>query len=168
MNDLAKALTQHAIKYPFMEPCDAVKLIYQNEFGGGHLISDKAASLNRLKEEYQTVIQSGEIPFLEEIGNGIVRVNLAAMDANGLTIEKLNDIFVVSSGIIQGIKESFIRKLNLLDKLTQEGIFAFDKFSLNAYLNDYVIHGYPPVSHSKIYRDIYKPSYRVIIRNMML
>ena len=33
-------LLTHAARYPLMEPRDAVKLIYQNEFGGGHLIRD--------------------------------------------------------------------------------------------------------------------------------
>mgnify|MGYP000847105251 FL=1 len=168
MNNLVKILSQHAIKYPLMEPSDAVKLIYQNEFGGGHLITDKSLSLSRLTEEYQSVIQSDRIPLLEEIGNGIVRVNLAALDANGCTIPRLNDIFVASSGIIQGTKESFFDKLNILDKLTWEGIFSFHKFSLDAYLKVYKNQGYPPVSHSKIYRDAYKPAYRVVCRHLML
>lgn len=168
MNDSEVILTQHAIKYPLIEPCDAVKLIYQNEFGGGHLITNKEASLSRLEKEYKVVVQSDDIPLLEEIGDGIVRVNLAAMYANGLTIIKLNDIFVASSSIIQGTKESFIKKLNVLDKLTKEGIFTFDEFSLHAYLNDYESLGYPPVSHSKIYRDAYKPAYRVVCKKLML
>jgi hypothetical protein len=168
MNDLVKVLTQHAIKYPLMEPNDAVKLIYQNEFGGGHLITDKEAGLNRLQEEYLNIIQSDDTPLLEDIGNGIARVYLAAMDAHGLTIKKLNAIFVASSRIIKGLKESFIKKLNILDKLTREGIYTFDNYSLNAYLKDYISLGCPPVSHSKIYRDAYKPAYRVIYRNLLL
>ena len=35
-----------------MEPCDAVKLVYQSVLGGGHLITDPARSLERLAEEY--------------------------------------------------------------------------------------------------------------------
>ncbi len=168
MNDSEMILTQHAIKYSLIEPCDAVKLIYQNEFGGGHLITDKEASLSHLEKEYKLVIQSDDIPLLEDIGNGIVRVNLAAMDANDFTVKKLNDTFVNSSNIIHGTKESFINKLNILDNLTPKGIFAFDEFSLHAYLNDYESLGYPLVSHSKIYRDAYKPAYRVVCKKLML
>ena len=36
MDALEQILQDHARKYPKMEPTDAVKLIYQNEFGGGH------------------------------------------------------------------------------------------------------------------------------------
>ena len=34
-----------------MEPRDAVKLAYQSEFAGGHLIRDRRESLARLKTE---------------------------------------------------------------------------------------------------------------------
>ena len=90
MDDLVKILIQHAKKYPLMEPVDAVKLIFQNEFGGGHLITGKEAGLNRLQEEYRNIIQSDDITLHEDIGNGIARINLSALDAYGLTIEKLN------------------------------------------------------------------------------
>ena len=46
MDDLKQILISHAARYPLMEPTDAVKLIYQNEFGGGHLIRDTEACLN--------------------------------------------------------------------------------------------------------------------------
>ncbi|NLX63290.1 MAG: hypothetical protein GX022_00705 [Clostridiaceae bacterium] len=167
MNDLLKILTQHALKYPLMEPADAVKLIYQNEFGSGHFISDKEASLIRLQNEYQTVIQKADIPLLEDIGNGIARVNLAALDINGLTVELLNDIFVASSGNLHRTKNSFIRKLNILKKLTREGLFKFDIHSLQTYLNEYISLDYPPVSHSRIYREAYKPAYRVICKSLI-
>ena len=34
-----------------MEPCDAVKLIFQNEFGGEHLICEPEATLAWLRAE---------------------------------------------------------------------------------------------------------------------
>ena len=46
METLALILASHAERYPLMEPTDAVKLIYQNEFGGGHLIRDEESCLN--------------------------------------------------------------------------------------------------------------------------
>ena len=45
-------LKSHAKRYPLMQPRDAVKLIYQNEFGGGYLIQDEHACLNYLRQEY--------------------------------------------------------------------------------------------------------------------
>ena len=46
MEELKAILITHAKRYPLMQPRDAVKLIYQNEFGGGHLICDEEACLN--------------------------------------------------------------------------------------------------------------------------
>jgi hypothetical protein len=68
-----------------MQPTDAVKLIYQNEFGGGHLIRDEAQCLARLQQEYDAVPQSDILPLAEPIGNNMVRVHLAALDAHRCT-----------------------------------------------------------------------------------
>ena len=48
MNDTAgleKILVEHNRRYPCMQIQDMVKLIYQNEFAGGHLVSDRGMSL---------------------------------------------------------------------------------------------------------------------------
>ena len=73
-------MQRHAKKYPLMEPTDAVKLIYQNVFGGGHLIKDPAACRCALQHEYESLRQDPYAPLLETIGNGMVRVMLNAMD----------------------------------------------------------------------------------------
>ncbi len=46
-------LLEHWSRYPEMEIQDLVKLVYQSEFGGGHLIQDGDESLRRLKAEYE-------------------------------------------------------------------------------------------------------------------
>ena len=51
MEELRAILLAHAKRYPLMQPRDAVKLIYQNEFGGGHLIRDEQTCLNYLRQE---------------------------------------------------------------------------------------------------------------------
>ena len=79
MEELKRILREHAKRYPLMQPTDAVKLIYQNEFGGGHLIRDEQAVLNYLRREYESVEKDSAMPLYEDIGNGIVRVNLAAI-----------------------------------------------------------------------------------------
>ena len=55
MEELKAILITHAKRYPLMQPTDAVKLIYQNEFGGGHLIRDEEICLNYLRQEYTSV-----------------------------------------------------------------------------------------------------------------
>ena len=51
MFELEAILKIHVKRYPLMQPTDAVKLIYQNEFGGGHLIRDEEICLNYLRQD---------------------------------------------------------------------------------------------------------------------
>jgi len=70
--------------YPKMQIQDMVKLIYQNEFAGGHLIENEKDSLQKLQEEcryWERYSPNGRIPddAFEEIGNGLCRFHLAAL-----------------------------------------------------------------------------------------
>ena len=93
MEELRAILIAHARRYPLMQPRDAVKLIYQNEFGGGHLIRDEEACLNYLRREYADLEKDPTAPMYEDIGNGIVRVNLAAVREEDL--EQLGQDFIL-------------------------------------------------------------------------
>lgn len=156
-----KILLTHAQKYPLMEPRDAVKLLYQRSFGGGHLIRDEAACLDFLRREY-TATPQDDGPLLEEIGNGIVRVMLSALDAWGYPPEQLGQDFIRSATSVQGDPESFLQSLSILAELTRKGQMPFSAQALDEYLAEYAVQGYPTVSHSEAYRNAYHPAYRVL------
>lgn len=162
MEELEQILRKHAKRYPKMQPTDAVKLIYQNEFGGGHLIRDEQVCLNYLRLEYESVEKDASIPLYEDIGNGIVRANLAAVKEEDL--EQLGRDFIRSTAEHKGNMDSFLCKLAVLKTLTAEGIFLFSINELDTYLAEYEKEGYPAVSHSTEYRECYKPAYRIILR----
>ena len=160
MEELRAILIAHAKRYPLMQPTDAVKLIYQNEFGGGHLIRDEEACLNYLHREYADLEKDPTAELYEDIGNGIVRVNLAAV--KGEDLAQLGQDFIDSAAKHKGTLDSFLNKLEVLQNLAEEGVFAFDMNALSAYLCEYKAAGYPAVSHSPEYRQAYKPAYRII------
>ena len=160
VEELKSILRDHAKRYPAMEPTDAVKLIYQNEFGGGHLIRDEEGCLNYLRREYESVEKNASVSREEYIGNGIIRINLAAVTEADL--EKLGRDFIRSAATHKGNGDSFRAKLSLLEELTAEGVFSFDSVALDAYLKEYEKMGYPAVSHSQAYRDAYRPAYRIV------
>lgn len=165
MDQLKTVLRRHAVLHPVMCPCDAVKLVYQNEFGGGHLVADPAGSLDRLRQELRTAAPA---PFTAEpIGNGIVRVMLDGLAHTGYAPEALNRDFVRSAEIHIGDRNSFLKKLTLLRQLAAQGIFAFTAAQLEAYLAAYAEQGYPPVSHSPEYRAAYHPAYRVVLEQFL-
>lgn len=161
MEELRAILLEHAARYPKMEPTDAVKLIYQNEFGGGHMISDEAACLAYLRREYAATPRDPQTPRTEAIGNGLVRVCLAAVEEGEM--EALGQTFIRSAAAHKGNLDSFRKKLAVLRQLAGEGHFSFRQTQLDAYLTAYEQAGFPPVSHSPEYRTAYRPAYRVIL-----
>ena len=160
--ELSRVLTAHAKRYPLMRPCDGVKLLFQNELGGGHLICDPAASLERLRTEWAAVPRDPSAPLAEDIGNGMVRVMLAAVREDEL--EVLNADFIRSARRRIGDRTVFRQKLETLRALARQGAFGFSPAELEGYLTGYFAADCPPASHSPEYRAAYRPAYRVVER----
>lgn len=153
--------------YPKMKLQDLVKLIYQNEFAGGHMIADEVVSLNRLKDEFDSIKncdQRDKIAprIFENIGNGLFRLHLAGLIGSSVQLETVNKFFVNTANLIMGSIESFEEKLNVLRKCSNYGSLPYSTEELESYLMEYRKQGYPPVSHSGVYRKLYSPSYRII------
>ncbi len=182
---MKEILLEHFRKYPKMEIADAVKLLYQSEFGGGHMIPDPSRSLKRIRQEWRERWKddaagggtekrgqaeecqaspddgrSGREAVCESIGCGMYRIYLDALD-NGLAAETLNEIFVQTADRKVGSMEAFERKLETLAECCKEGSLPFDEAEVRMYLKKYQQQGYPAVSHSRAYRESYHPSYRV-------
>ena len=165
MSELVRILALHSQKYPLMEPTDAVKLIYQNEFGGGHLIRDEAACLGYLQREYEALSPDAHMPLYESIGNGLVRVNLVALPESQLPW--LGQAFIQCAGNYVGDLDRFLEKLEILREQTAKGMFSFTPRALEEYLQLYAQAGYPAVSHSQTYRQAYHPAYRVLQESVL-
>ena len=88
-------ILSHESRRPGFRLRDAAKLLYQSEFGGGHLIADPASALARLKSEMAGCEITDE-PLISPIGGGFCRVNLAPA-AGRISPETLFRIFFLSS-----------------------------------------------------------------------
>ena len=128
--------------HPEMEITDAVKLLYQSEFGGGHMVSDPQKSLEFLKKEWNTVKTStGECcgtpsPVCEYIGNGMYRMHLQAF-SEGLSPETMNQMFLQSAANKKGTMESFKKKLEQFLEWCRMGELPFDQAEAEEYLKEY-------------------------------
>lgn len=160
-------ILSHALMYPRMEPRDVVKLIFQHTFGGGHMIQNEEESLAHLKAEYKTVTKRTDIPLFENIGNGLVRLHLAAVNLNEYSLERINQAFVLSANTTKGTKDEFINKLSFIKMNFHRFPFAFSAENFQKYVSEYARAGYPAVSHSETYRNAYHPSYRVIRKSFL-
>jgi len=159
MKNIEEILIEHFNKYPKMEIIDAIKIIYQNEFGGGHLISDSIKTKEYLISEYNKVKDDNKDVYIEDIGNGYYRYYLNKLD---MSIDELTDLFISSNKRCLGNIDSFNKKLEVLEKLVIDNKTPFDYKTYKEYVEQYKKDGYPIVSHSKTYKDNYHPSYRVI------
>lgn len=160
-------LQQHTAAYPLMAPQDYGKLAYQNEFGPGHMISDKQAAFDFLLREWREAARpsspdegavSGAHPAppltAEPIGNGLCRFHLDGSFCPEEAAPLLTELFCRTALEHTGTREGLEQKLALLPKL---GIPR-----LAQWLEDYRARGCPPVHHSEAFRQAYHPHYRVL------
>ena len=149
---MQKILSEHLTRYPAMTPDDLIKLIYQSEFGGGHLIADPAMALARLKDEIRTMQPGTPAPALEPIGGGLMRLHLQHLAVLGLRPETALGLFLRACkprGTMEGLNE----KLDLLGSLRPDAAQA---------VAEYRAVGCPAMSHTETYRAAYHPAYRLV------
>jgi len=149
---LKRLLTEHLRAHPAAQAQDAVKFLYQGEFGGGHLIADPAAALARLRAELDAC-PAGDGPLSEPLGGGLCRLNLAAAKGK-ITPETLCAMFTATADGVRGGAAAFAEKLALARETGLPG--------MEEYLRAYAGAGFPAVSHSEAYRRAYAPAYRVV------
>jgi uridine kinase len=161
-------LINHYKKYPAAEIQDMVKLIYQNEFACRHIITDEAHNLKRLGEEYallkkhQLLSDPDNDLLFEYIGNGLSRLHLRFLPLDSVNLKTINRFVIVTASVCNGSVKSFEEKLKLLYQCCEEQELAFAPGKLQAFIKAYRKKGFPPISHSKAYRDAYFPSYRIV------
>lgn len=155
-------LLTHFHRYPLMLPQDAVKLLYQSAFGPGHLIADPEMARVRLAQELaETPACAGLL--LEPIGGGYARLHLAAAKAQSLSPEEIFARFSAGAAAPCPGKAAFEQGLSLLEALTARGEAPFSPQALADYLTEYRAAGCPMVSHTPVFRQHYRPAYRVVL-----
>ena len=159
---MREMLLRHRARYPKSDVQDMIKLLYQSELGGGHMIPDSNVALARLRAEYEATPQRADIPLLEAIGPDISRLYLGAMDAAGLSVETVNALFCYTAAHVPGTMAGLQKKLNLLEDMLREGSLDLPCAQSLAYLAQYRAQGCPAQSHSPLYHDTYAPAYRLV------
>ena len=163
---LQDILISHSITYPEMEVSDYIKLIYQNVFGSGHMISNMSDSESYLKTEYQTVLAEANEHksslFIDAIGNGLCRIYLNPDKIAPDFLPLLNRFFAATANTHKGSISEFREKTSVLYELATQNRLPLIAESVKSYLQEYFLEGCPPVHHSKTFQKKYHPHYRVI------
>ena len=160
---MSEAMAAQAARYPLMEAQDWYKLVYQGEFGAGHLIADIEAARMRFMDEWGKAgpVSPGEL--LEEpIGGGFCRLHLRPAKGSGAPPEAIFSAFLSGAAITCGSAEGMRKKLRTLEEFLDDGRMKCTSDELRAFIKGYEGRGYPMVSHSECYRSEYRPSYRII------
>lgn len=155
-------LAEHFARYPKMEPRDAVKLLYQAEFGPEHMIRDGQKSLSLIREEMASLAGREGERMYEPIGGGLCRWNLAACREKGIPPEDVNRLFVETARSVKGDKRRFREALRLLEEMAENDETPFEAIHLDIFLIWYRDKNCPAVHHSDTYKNAYHPAYRVV------
>lgn len=157
--EFKETLLTHARLYPKTQPVDAVKLAYQAVFGPEHMISEPGAVLERLKSEYSAVTHTS--PFRTEVLGRFSRVYIdSELSESGLSL--IGKMFISSASSPKGDTEEFRKALDIIAALAREGRLPFSADEFGNFRAEYEKNGVRAVSHSDIYRNEYKPAYRLI------
>ena len=162
MSNIKEVLLNESKLHPYMEITDYVKLIFQHVNGGNHLLKSENEAKNYLNIEYLTVIENKNLPLYEDIGNDIVRINIARFKADKLNINSLFEAFKLSSIKYQKDIQQMEEAFTTLKELARENKLSINLEELEAYLKWYRDNDYPVTSHSELYKKHYDPHYRII------
>ncbi len=158
MIDASKLLVEQVVNYPEMQPQDAVKLLYQKNFGCGHMLSNNA--------DYAEFIYAESSSLQEPIGwrsenIGIYSRLYLPSPPDRVFSSVLAKLFL-KSGDLPHEMSGFLADLEILKRLAAGNRFSFSAETVDDYLKQYSENGYPVVSHSAQYKQHYFPAYRVI------
>ena len=160
---LQQALIEEYRTHRPVRPVDLLKLVYQSEFGCGHLIDDPQQALCRLvREEEELSCEGRKGPDYTPIGSGLARLHLRCVKKTGLSIETVHKMFLLSAREMRGSREGFLKKAECVKGLCRSGYFSFSEEEVAQMVEEWKEAGGKPFSHSELYRRTRHPAYRVV------
>lgn len=132
---------------------DLIKQAYQGAYGAGHGVVDKTRAYRYFSKEFDAV-PAEKTELFEIISPDYCRINLAAWKAAKLPKEWLFNMFCASTEIFPDSEEIFQKYLKDIT-----GNFPQFKAEMAEFMKKYKGGA---VHHSKTYRKLYHPSYRIV------
>ena len=147
--------------YPSARLQDLIKALHQACLGCGHLILDEAGSFARLQGEWEGAPVTGRLS--EELSEGFVRLHLGDAREGNIRPETVQKLFSLSARIRTGGEDAFLKALDEIRQAVGTGESPADEED-RAFLSAYLPKAPAMLSHSKQFRALYHPAYRVIAR----
>ncbi|MDR2514672.1 MAG: hypothetical protein LBD02_05625 [Christensenellaceae bacterium] len=161
MQEQKRLLQDQAARHAGFATQDAVKLLYQAEFGGGHLLTDRRSALKFLRREASEAPKRAPEELFEPIGGGFCRLQIGALRGENELLAAWR-LFCEGASRAYGSKAGLLARFAPLRCLAAEGGLPFGPDELGAFLSAYEAQGCPMLSHSDGYRLANAPAYRVL------
>jgi hypothetical protein len=158
-------LLEEKKRFPKAEIQDFYKLIFQSVFGAGHLIKDSTSAIDYLTEEWNQIEGNKEVDWSCDISLTVpmLRLNLAKCKAENVPLLEIADLFFEGcQRFANPLQISFTEILQLMCNVLTKSPFDFCENKLSDQLPMDQQTNFPILHHSVVYRELYKPHYRVI------
>ena len=157
-------LTRHAQAYPRLQVEDIFKFLFQSAFGCEHLVANFEAALAYIRREADTVDKSAP-PQIDRLDGAYSRVHLSWLNrrtGHGLRPETLTRLFCLSAKTEERGAEDLQAKLAVARELVANGQIPLNLPEFDRKLAEWAAVGFPAIHHSEVFREAYRPAYRVI------
>jgi len=163
-----KAVAAEISSRPLAAASDIYKLLHQSVFGPGHIIQNADSARDYLAKEMESLgpASQGE-KLYDELGNGMVRVNLRPYRDSKKPLDSLLQAMIKTANSNKGAAQSMAERLSkACDFLLKQGNNKLAE-ELKALGEKLAPQGYPAAHHSEAYRDAYQPAYRIVDRRYL-
>ena len=166
---MIKLIFYHLKRYPAMELEDMYKLLYQSVMGPAHILQNKELAYSYLKNEFESHVDSYETALYVDISleYGLVRLNIPVFRKQ-VSLDALFEMMCETQQKMIPDKNKLKHYWLELGSLIKDN--KFEKFTsdqwnkLNKLLSEYI---FPHFSHSTAYRNLYRPSYRIVLKELV-
>ena len=143
-------------RFPQCEEKVLVKIIYQRVFGSTHMLNNVSSAHDQLINEW-AIAQSGKIneEFIP-ISADVIQVNLKNFK-NGKELEMFFAKFIASAKEFNGTSKEYHAEIKELCDLVKKKHLPFDTLEIKK-----LAETEEPLSHSKAFKEAYKPHYRIL------
>ena len=164
---MRSAIEMQLVTYPESTLQDIYKSFYQEHFGPGHIISDRASAQRYLMREFSEMGETSS-PYFEPTGSqgDYVRVYLSAVSDSLIIAEQLLDAFVRSANLWQEPTISWMEKWEAIVSIIQANKIELEGFETDLPLLTEAAQNNQAVHHSRRYNEAYHPHYRIVERSI--
>jgi len=155
---------QIAGMYPAATLQDVYKTCYQDFFGAEHLMQDTAAARKYLQYELEQMKNEVVVmPLREPTGfrHRFERINLALVLNGEMSEEELLQLFIEAAGKDNALHDNWAYEWSEIERIALQVQPAWQNEELQAVLHEAAANN-QAVRHSEMFRDTYKPHYRII------